>query len=79
MVLEIILLIAALVVTWLVFTLLVNLVKTTVKTAIIIAGIVLLLQLAFGIGPQVLLDQIIMLPQTVWTIFQDQMGNNQSQ
>ncbi len=75
---QIILLIAALVVSWLVFTLLINIVQTTVKTAITIAAIVLVLQLVFGIGPQVLLDQITMLPQTVWTFIQEQLGENQS-
>jgi hypothetical protein len=78
MLIQLILLIAALIVSWLVFTLLVNIVQTTVKTAIMIAAIVLLLQLGFGIGPQVLLDQIMMLPQTVWTLIQEQLGNNQS-
>lgn len=75
---QIILLIAALVVSWLVFTLLINIVQTTVKTAITIAAIVLVLQLVFGIGPQALLDQITMLPQTVWTFIQEQLGDNQS-
>lgn len=78
MLIQIILLIAALIVSWLVFTLLINIVQTTVKTAIMIAAIVLLLQLGFGIGPQVLLDRIIMLPQTVWTFIQEQLGNYQS-
>lgn len=63
MLVQIVLLIAALLVSWLLFTLLINIVKTTVKTAILIAAIVLVLQLCFGIGPQVLVDQIKGLPQ----------------
>ena len=62
--LNLILLIAALIVSWLVFTALLNVVKTTLKTAISIAAIVLVLQLVFGIGPQQLWQQIIELPQT---------------
>lgn len=71
---QVILLVAALVVAWLVFTLLVNILKTTVKTAIIIAAIVLVLQIAFGIAPQQLIDQIRQLPQTVWTMVQEQLN-----
>jgi hypothetical protein len=62
--LNLILIIAALIVSWLVFTALLNLLKTTLKTAFSIAAIVLVLQLVFGIGPQQLWQQIIELPQT---------------
>jgi type IV secretory pathway TrbL component len=62
--LNLILIIAALIVSWLVFTALLNVLKTTLKTAISIAAIVLALQLVFGIGPQQLWQQIIELPQT---------------
>lgn len=60
---ELITLIAALIVSWLVFTTLIKVVKTTVKTAITIAAIVLILQLAFGIAPQQLWQQITQLPE----------------
>jgi uncharacterized membrane protein (UPF0182 family) len=63
---ELIILIAALIVSWLVFTALIKLVKTTVSTAIAIAAIVLVLQLVFGINPQDLWQQITQLPQIVW-------------
>ncbi|MBD1940505.1 hypothetical protein [Microcoleus sp. FACHB-68] len=63
--LNLITLLAALIVSWLVFTALINLLKTTLKTAVSIAAIVLVLQLAFGIGPQQLWQQLIELPQTV--------------
>ena len=63
---ELIVLIAALIVSWLVFAALINVVKTTLKTAIAIAAIVLVLQLVFGIPPQALWLQIVQLPQIIW-------------
>lgn len=63
--LNLILLIAALIVSWLVFTALLNLLKTTLKTAFSIAAIVLVLQLVFGISPQELWQEIIQLPHTL--------------
>ena len=63
--LNLITLLAALIVSWLVFTALINLLKTTLKTAVSIAAVVLVLQLAFGIAPQQLWQQLIELPQTV--------------
>lgn len=61
-----ILLIAALIVSFLVFTWLVRVVKATIKTAILIALIVLALQLLFGIGPTDLWEQVNGLWQTWW-------------
>ena len=69
--LELIILIAAIVVAWLVFTWLVKVVKASIATAITIAMIVLVLQLAFGIGPQQLWQQILQLPQTILELFTD--------
>jgi predicted PurR-regulated permease PerM len=69
--LELVILIGALVVTWLVFQWLIKVVKTSIGTAIAIAVVVLILQLAFGIGPQQLWEQIINLPQTLTNIFQN--------
>lgn len=66
---ELIILIAALIVSWLVFTALIKLVKTTVQTAIAIAAIVLVLQLVFGVDPQDLWQEITHLPQTLWHMF----------
>jgi succinate-acetate transporter protein len=66
MTVELILIIAAVIVSWLVFTALLKLMKTTLSTAIAIAVIVLVLQLLFGIGPSQVLQQVINLPQTLW-------------
>ncbi len=63
---ELIIFIAALIVSWLVFSALVNLVKTTVKTAIAIAVLLFVLQLFFGIGPNDLWQHLVQLPQTIW-------------
>ncbi|MFB2939080.1 hypothetical protein ACE1B6_27825 [Aerosakkonemataceae cyanobacterium BLCC-F154] len=62
----VILLIAALIVTFLVFTWLIKVVKATLQTALTIAIIVLILQLIFGIGPTQLWQKIIELPQLIW-------------
>jgi hypothetical protein len=69
--LELIILIGALVVTWLVFQWLIKVVKASVGTAVAIAIVVLILQLAFGIGPQQLWEQITGLPETLVKIFQN--------
>ena len=69
--LSLIISIAAIIVSGLVFTWLFKVVKATLSTAISIAIIVLILQLAFGIGPQELWQQIIQIPQTVWQFFTD--------
>lgn len=65
---DLLILIAALIVSWLVFTALIKIVKTTVSTAIAIAAIVLVLQLVFGINPQDLWQQITQLPQILWHV-----------
>jgi type IV secretory pathway TrbL component len=61
-----ILLIAALIVTFLVFTWLIKVAKATLQTALTIAVIVLILQLVFGIGPTQLWQQITEIPQLIW-------------
>jgi hypothetical protein len=53
----------ALIVAWLIFTILVKVVKTTVKTAFLIAAIIVLLQVGYGIGPQEMWNYIVQLPQ----------------
>lgn len=58
-----ILLIAALIVSWLIFTWLINVIKTTAATALTIALIALALQLTVGIGPQELWEQVKLIPQ----------------
>lgn len=69
--LSLIISIAAIIVSGLVFTWLFKVVKATLSTAISIAIILLILQLAFGISPQELLQQIIQIPQTVWQFVTD--------
>ncbi|MFE1745591.1 hypothetical protein [Coleofasciculus sp. H7-2] len=63
---DLIILIAALIVSWLVFALLIKVVKASIGTAILIAAVVLILQLFFGIGPEDIWQQITQLPQTIW-------------
>ncbi|KOP25441.1 hypothetical protein AMR41_15965 [Hapalosiphon sp. MRB220] len=53
----------ALIFAWLIFTILIKVVKTTVKTAFVIAAIVVLLQIGYGIGPQEIWNYIVQIPQ----------------
>lgn len=69
---ELILVIAAIVVSWLVFTALIKVVKTTISTAIMVAAVVLALQLIFGIGPTDLWQQINDLFQGIWRLLTGQ-------
>jgi hypothetical protein len=66
MTIQIILLIAAIVVSWLAFTALLKVLKTTIATAITIAAIILILQILFGITYLDLWQQITSLPVTIW-------------
>ena len=66
---NLILLIAALLVSWLLFRRLFTIIKSTVINLAIIALIIVLLQSAFGISPQELLNEIINLPQTFQNFF----------
>lgn len=59
--------IVALVISWLVFTALLKIVKTTLTTAITIALLVLALQLFFGITPQTIWHQV----QQLWQMLTD--------
>lgn len=61
-----ILLIAAIVISFLIFTWLVRVVKATIGTAIVIAIIVFGLQIFLGIGPADLVGQIQELWQGIW-------------
>ncbi|BAY44795.1 hypothetical protein SAMD00079811_23970 [Scytonema sp. HK-05] len=56
---------ATVIVSWIVFTLLLKVVKTTMKTAFIAAVTIVLLHAAFGISPQDIWYQIILVPQTL--------------
>lgn len=66
MTIQIIILIAAIVVSWLAFTALLKVLKTTVATAITIAVIILILQILFGITYLDLWEQIVQFPQYLW-------------
>lgn len=63
---ELIILIAALIVTFLVFIWLIKVAKATIQTALTIAIIILILQLVFGIGPSQLWQKITEIPQLIW-------------
>jgi lysylphosphatidylglycerol synthetase-like protein (DUF2156 family) len=63
---ELIILIVAVVISWLVFTLLIKVVKASIKTAITLAAIVLILQLVFGIGLSDLWQYITQVSQALW-------------
>jgi hypothetical protein len=62
---NLILLVAALVVSWLLLTWLLQVAQMAFKKALAIAAIVLILQIGFGIGPQQLFEQILQLPQLI--------------
>ena len=63
---DLIVLIAALVVSFLVFTWLLKIVKTAFSTAVAIAILLLLVQIFLGIGPVDLWQQGTALLQTLW-------------
>jgi hypothetical protein len=58
---EPVLIIAALIVSFLVFTFLLRVAKSAISTAVTIAIVVLLLQLVFGVGPGELWEQMVRL------------------
>ncbi|MEG5135638.1 MULTISPECIES: hypothetical protein [unclassified Microcoleus] len=62
---ELIILIASLLVSWLVFNWAFKVLKASVGTAIALAAIVLAMQLLFGIGPNQLFQHITHLPETL--------------
>ncbi|MGK7954802.1 MAG: hypothetical protein AB4063_06010 [Crocosphaera sp.] len=68
---NLILFIAALLVSWLVSRWLFTVIKSTATTALTVAIIVILLHSVFGINSQDLLREIINLPQTFQDFFKD--------
>ncbi|BAZ38861.1 hypothetical protein NIES4101_48060 [Calothrix sp. NIES-4101] len=52
----------ALIIAWVVFTFLLKIIKTTVFNALIIAGMVFLLQVGYGIKPQDIWNFITQMP-----------------
>ncbi len=71
---NLILFIAALLVSWLVFRWLFTVIKSTATTALTVAIIVILLQFAFGIDSQDLLREIMSLPQRFQDFFDSRMS-----
>ncbi|MDB9527286.1 hypothetical protein PN498_14900 [Oscillatoria sp. CS-180] len=55
---ELVIVIGAIVISFLVFTWLLRIVRATFKTAILVAVTLLILQIIFGIGPQTLWEQV---------------------
>lgn len=69
---NIVLLVAAIIVAFLVLAWMLKVAKATIGTAILVAVIVLVLQLVFGIGPGQLWQQISQFPQAIWQTFNGQ-------
>ena len=65
---EIAILIGAIVISVLVFIWLINVVKATIKIALLVAVILLILQISFGIGPSALWEKGLM---QIWQVIQD--------
>ncbi|MGF1491495.1 MAG: hypothetical protein ACFBSC_03375 [Microcoleaceae cyanobacterium] len=57
--LELIIFLAALLVSWLVFTWFIQVLKASISTALAVAAIILVLQLWFGIGPQEFIEIVL--------------------
>jgi hypothetical protein len=53
----------ALILAWIIFTFLVKIIRTTVVNALMIAALVLLLQVGYGIDPIDIFNYIVTLPQ----------------
>ena len=65
---ELILAIAAIFIAVLIFFWLLKIVKTTLQTAILVAIVVLLLQVFFGVGPQQVFQQVSQFLQSIWAL-----------
>ena len=68
---NLIVLIAAVVLSFLIFTWLLQVAKATLTTALTVAFLVLLLQLIFGVGPNELWQQIV----AFWQVFTQWFSN----
>jgi hypothetical protein len=53
----------ALILAWIIFTFLIKIIKTTVVNALMIAALVLLLQVGYGVDPIDIFNYIVTLPQ----------------
>jgi hypothetical protein len=63
---ELIVTIAAIIITWLVFTWAIKVLKASITTALLIAAILIALQIFFGIQSQQIGKAIIQVGQTIW-------------
>jgi type IV secretory pathway TrbL component len=63
---NVILLVAAIVISLVIFGWLLKVVRVTIRTAITVAIVVLILQLVFGIGPGQVWQQVSQIPQAIW-------------
>lgn len=68
--LQLIILVAAILISWLLFTALVKVIKTTVSTALMIAVIFFAVQIVFGVKPAELWHEVTTLPQILLDFFQ---------
>lgn len=66
---NLIILLAAVLISWLVFNLLIKILKTSLNTAFIIATLLLCLQISFGVSPREIWQEIIHLPETIRQFF----------
>ncbi len=57
--------IPTLILAWIVFVILFKIIKTTLKNALTIAAILVLLNIGFGITPQDIWHQIMLIAQTI--------------
>jgi hypothetical protein len=58
----------AIIVSWLVFSWLMNVVKMTLSTALMLAALIMLLQVGFGIDMPMLIDTIFALPRILFDL-----------
>ena len=72
---EIIIPLAAAVVLWLIFTWSIKVFKVSIKTLLAIAAIFILLQVAFDISSQEMLQELSRLSQRLLDLLVDQIGN----
>ncbi|MEL6787867.1 MAG: hypothetical protein AAFO76_10745 [Cyanobacteria bacterium J06607_15] len=73
--LEIIIPIATVVILLLLFTWLVKVLQSTIKTALVIVAILVLLQIAFGINSEQIIQQVIQSVEQIKDLAMDQLNN----
>ncbi|MEO0925551.1 MAG: hypothetical protein AAFR62_04930 [Cyanobacteria bacterium J06629_2] len=73
--LEIIIPIATVVILLLLFSWLVKVLQSTIKTALVIVAILVLLQIAFGINSEQIIQQVIQSVEQIKDLAMDQLNN----